>query len=127
MSEPQTLLIVDDEPELRALLAAYFVRRGFRVATAEGFESALAQIRAGNFDLVISDFLMKGRTGIELLRASPTDIPFLLLTGHSDLSREEAQREGAFDMVVKPVSFALLLETVRQALAQRRPQGRLAG
>ena len=68
MPNPPTLLVVDDEPELRGLLAEYFGRHGFAVSTAEDAAQARGRIAAARPDLAVLDINMPGENGLSLAR-----------------------------------------------------------
>ena len=102
------LLIVDDEPELRALLAEYFRRLGFEVEEKENAAAALEPALSGRFDCFIFDISMRETTGIELLqklRDRNVTTPALFLTALGDLDNKVAGFEaGADDYLQKPFS-----------------------
>jgi len=104
----KSLLIVDDEPELRTLLAEYFRRLGFEVEEKESAEEALEPAGSGRFDCFIFDVSMGGMTGVELLRRlrdRNITTPTLFLTALGDLDNKVAGFEaGADDYLQKPFS-----------------------
>ncbi|MDX6612434.1 MAG: two-component system, OmpR family, alkaline phosphatase synthesis response regulator PhoP [Blastocatellia bacterium] len=102
------LLIVDDEPELRTLLAEYFRRLGFEVEEKENGAAALEPALSGRFDCFIFDVSMPDMSGLELLqklRERNVSTPALFLTALGDLENKVAGFEaGADDYLQKPFS-----------------------
>ena len=98
---------------------------GFHVDVAEDAHAARLLLNEGNYDVVISDIIMPGMSGIELLKVqkeTAPDIPFVLITGHPNLaSASEAIRTGsAIDYLIKPVSGPELHKTLARALEIKR-------
>lgn len=102
------LLIVDDDADMRLLLAEYFRRLGFQVAERESGAAALEPAVAGKFDCFIFDVSMPGMSGLELLkqiRGRGVQTPALFLTAHDELDDKVAGFEaGADDYLAKPFS-----------------------
>ena len=102
------LLIVDDDADMRLLLAEYFRRLGFQVEERESGAEALEPATAGRFDCFILDVSMPGMTGFELLkrvRDRGVQTPALFLTAHDALDYKVAGYEaGADDYLAKPFS-----------------------
>jgi two-component system alkaline phosphatase synthesis response regulator PhoP len=102
------LMIVDDEFEMRTLLAEYFRRLGFEVAEKESAAAALQTVTTESFDCFILDVSMPEMSGIELLkklRDRGIDTPALFLTAHDMLDDKVAGFEaGADDYLAKPFS-----------------------
>ncbi|HYE65641.1 MAG TPA: response regulator transcription factor, partial [Pyrinomonadaceae bacterium] len=102
------LLIVDDDSEMRLLLAEYFRRLGFEVEERESGAAALEPAVAGDFDCFIFDVAMPGMTGIDLLRRvreRGVQIPAMFLTAHDAIDDKVAGFEaGADDYLAKPFS-----------------------
>src|SRR5205085_12463127 len=88
ISAGQRLLIVDDDPDLRMLLAGYFRRIGYEVEERESGMAAIEPAASGNFDCFILDVSMPGMTGIDLLRRvrdRGVKTPALFLTAHDTI------------------------------------------
>jgi two-component system alkaline phosphatase synthesis response regulator PhoP len=102
------LLIVDDDADMRLLLAEYFRRLGFQVVEHESGAAALEPATAGKFDCFIFDVSMPGMTGFELLkriRDRGVQTPALFLTAHDALDYKVAGYEaGGDDYLAKPFS-----------------------
>lgn len=121
------LMIVDDDAEMRALLAEYFRRLGFEVAEKESGAAALQTVASEHFDCFILDVAMPEMSGIELLkkmRDRGIDTPTLFLTAHDLLDDKVAGFEaGADDYLAKPFS-PRELEYRIEALLRRRSGGK---
>lgn len=100
------ILIVDDESDLAVGLKLYFRRRQFEVETAASAEQALERIRQSPPQLVITDLMLPGMSGLELLKHLKEQWPELfvvLITGYATVETAvQAIREGAFDYIAKP-------------------------
>ncbi len=121
--ENPSLIIVDDEPDLRELIASYLARHGFAVRTAASgreLDACLAQHAA---DLLILDVNMPGEDGFSIarrIRATST-LPILILTAATDVaSRVAALELGVDDYVTKPFDLRELWARVR-AILRRAP------
>lgn len=116
----RTVLIVDDEPNVRSTLESTFLLDGFSVLTAADGEAALARLERGGVDLVVSDLQMPGLDGQGLLRAMrerDDATPLIFLTAHGSVEKAVAAvREGAFDFLEKPPHADKLLLAARNAL-----------
>lgn len=116
------ILIVDDEASIRLTFEMFLAREGYGpITTASTFDEALAAIKTNTFDLIISDIVLEGERGTDLLckiRAAGIECPVVMVTGFPNLdSASEAVRYGAFDYISKPVNKETLLKFVRQALS----------
>ncbi len=119
------ILIVDDEESLRLTFAMFLTREGYgTVRAAATYQEALAAIKQQEFDLIISDIVLEGASGTDLLReirAAGIECPVVMITGFPNLeTAAEAVRLGAFDYIPKPVNKEALLRFTRQALQQWR-------
>jgi DNA-binding response OmpR family regulator len=129
MSINQSILVVDDEPNLRKTLALILQRAGYVVTTAGSADEAHQLLRAGAYGLVFLDIKMPDKSGLTLLseiRELYSEMPIVLLTAHASLdSAIEAVRKGADDYLLKPIDPPQILERVEQVLAkQRQPRRR---
>ena len=106
ISAGQRLLIVDDDPDLRMLLAGYFRRIGYEVEEKESAVDAIETAITGRFDCFIFDVSMPGMTGIDLLRRvrdRGIRTPAMFLTAHDTIDDKVAGFEaGADDYLGKP-------------------------
>lgn len=119
------ILIVDDEPPIRALFADH-LRESFDCVTASSADEALALLAASPFGLVISDMMMPGRNGVELLREITSKYPETAVIMVSGMERpqriRDALRLGAFDYLTKPCELDVLTLSVERALERRSLQ-----
>lgn len=118
------VLIVDDDPQLPRVFERILRGAGFSVEQAADGAQAVAALKRGGFDVVLSDIDMPGLDGIELLRVSHTldpDLPVVLITGSPAVETAIAALEhGALRYLVKPVPSAELARAVTQAAQLRR-------
>lgn len=124
---PATILIVDDEENLRLTLSRVLSKAGNTVTTAASGEEALRLLQAGAYELTFIDLLMPGMGGLKLLgelRRLYPEMPVLILTAHATLdSAIEAVREGARDYLVKPADPDLIIDRVEAIMEERaQPQ-----
>lgn len=124
--DPDRILLVDDDEDLRTLVGYNLERAGFAVTPAKDGLEALELLAGGTFDLVVSDVMMPRMHGFELcrrVREQPEldDIPFLFLTGKGDPDDQyRGLMGGADDYLAKPFDVAALLARVRGHLARRK-------
>lgn len=121
VNKESRILIVDDEASIRLTFEMFLAREGYtQVITAATFEEALTAIHDKELDLIISDIVLEGARGTDLLRKireTGIQCPVVMITGFPNLdSAAEAIRYGAFDYISKPVNKETLLRFVRQAL-----------
>jgi two-component system phosphate regulon response regulator OmpR len=120
-----TLLLVDDEAELRELLAEYFGRQGFAVRTAADAAEARRLLAEAAPDLALLDLNMPGENGLSLarwLREAHPGVAILMLTTASDaVDRVVGLELGADDYVAKPFDLRELLARVRAVLRRTQP------
>jgi DNA-binding response OmpR family regulator len=123
----QTILVVDDEPQIVRLLRAYLEEAGFRVVIASDGEQALYVARHEKPDLVVLDLLMPRMDGLEFTRRirRERDVPIIMLTARAEETDRIVGLElGADDYVTKPFSPRELVARVRAVLrrAQAPPE-----
>ena len=124
-----SVLVVDDEADIRALIDEILSEEGYAVTVAGDANEARAARGEKKFDLVLLDIWMPGTDGISLLREwsepGEPECPVVMMSGHGTVDTAvEATRLGAFDFVEKPLSLAKLLHTVERAIeASRKPSG----
>jgi len=119
------ILVVDDEESLRHTFKIFLKREGYGpIVLASSFEEAVSAINTQSFDLVISDIVLGGSTGIDLLkriRELNISCPVIMVTGYPNVdTASDALRFGAFDYIQKPVEKEQLLKTARLALQQQQ-------
>jgi DNA-binding response OmpR family regulator len=122
---PSVILIIDDDPAIREILAILLEAEGYVVEEAEDADSGLARLARDGIDLVIVDMMLPGVDGLEFCRAvrgrsATADVPIVVVTASIDRSaREAALAAGADDFVAKPVDAAELYNRVRTCLERR--------
>ncbi len=118
------IMVVDDEPDIRALVKDILEDEGYAVGIAQDGASARSLLLEHAPDLVLLDIWMPDIDGISLLQewvAAGLRAPVVMVSGHGTVeSAVEATRLGAFDFIEKPLSLGKLLQTVQKALAQGR-------
>ena len=116
---PATVLVVDDEPMVREVVAQYLQRDGMRVHEAADGSAALAWLGANTPDLVVLDVMLPGTDGLTILRSLRAEraVPVILLTARAEeVDRVLGLELGADDYVVKPFSPRELAARVRSVL-----------
>jgi twitching motility two-component system response regulator PilH len=114
----KSILIVDDSATDRQYLSDLLSKNGFKVATAENAEEALAKAKQLRPDLVLMDIVMPGQNGFQATRTLSKDeatkqIPIIICTSKGqDTDKAWGMRQGARDYVVKPVSGPELLAKI---------------
>jgi DNA-binding NtrC family response regulator len=120
------LIIVEDEETLCESLKRVLSREGYGVDTASSAEAALEMLGRSAYDLIITDIILPGMNGIELLRSvrekNPEQI-IVVMTAYASLETAvEALRAGAYDYIVKPVMHEEIKQIVRNAIRQKTLQ-----
>ena len=125
MSRPKSILIVEDEPDLRRGLRDNFELEGYQVLEAGVASTAAGYWLADSPDLVILDIKLPGKDGFQLLaeiRAAKRDTPVIILTARGEVwDRVRGFRLGCDDYVVKPFSLMELLERAAAVLRRSQP------
>ena len=118
-----TILIVEDEETLRESLGRLFKKSGYRVDTAGAAEDALGMCEDGMYDVIISDILLPGMDGIEMMGALRETLPeqvFIIMTAYASLDTAvRALRAGAYDYIMKPVMHEEIKQVVKNAIRER--------
>lgn len=119
------ILVVDDDPDLRALVQRYLAKAGYDVATAENAPEAHKRLRERVPDLIVSDINMPGMTGDELVFALKVDpafkkVPVVYLTG-LEPDAKLAKRTLGLPLLSKPVVEKDLLLIVESQLPRKKP------
>ena len=120
-----TVLVVDDERSNVESLEKIFLREGMRVARrASDAKHALELVRTHRVHVVLTDLMMPGTTGLELLRAVKQvapDVEVVLMTAYGSVEAAvSAMREGAYDFVEKPLKRLTIVKSVRKAAERQR-------
>ncbi len=128
------ILVVDDEADIRELVAAILEDEGYAVRTAQDSDTALAAVRARKPSLLVLDIWMKGGglDGLELLdvvKALDPDLPVIMISGHGNIETAvSAIKRGAYDFVEKPFKsdrLTLMVTRALEASGLRRENERL--
>ncbi len=125
MARTPRVLVVDDDRVTRALLEEILAKEGYQTDSADSGEAAVEKVKQSrDFDLVISDIRMGGKSGLDLLReirALGAEIEVILITGFGSMETAvEAVREGAFDYVSKPFKIDEIKLAAKRAITQRQ-------
>jgi two-component system KDP operon response regulator KdpE len=121
---PSTILVVDDEPQIRRVLRTTLTSHGYVVIEARSGDEALDLIRREHADLILLDVNMPGRSGLETCREirSSSDVPIIMLTvRNTERDKVQALDAGADDYVVKPFGAEELMARIRAALRRTAP------
>ena len=116
---PQTILVVDDEPQLVKVLRGYLEQAGFRVVTAQDGQMALTQYKHEKPDLILLDLNLPGMDGIEVARRlrAMSNVPMIMVTARvEETDRLIGLELGADDYVTKPFSPREVVARVRAVL-----------
>lgn len=120
---PQRVLVVDDEESVRFFLMRGLQKAGYAVDEAADGASAVARLSAVPYDVVLTDLVMPGVSGLEVLAAVhelDRDSVVILMTAHGTVENAiDALRKGAFDYITKPFELKELLVTIERGLERR--------
>jgi two-component system copper resistance phosphate regulon response regulator CusR len=119
------LIIIEDDEKTSGALKSGLEQEGFSVATAKTGEDGFFRLNTETFDLVVLDWMLPGRSGLEILKALRSrgaQMPVLLLTARDAVDdRVHGLESGADDYLVKPFAFAELVARVRTLLRRATP------
>jgi DNA-binding NtrC family response regulator len=125
----ERILVVDDDKAFRVAALALLQDEGFAVTAAVSGAEALQKVADTHFDLILSDLVMEGMNGMQLLQHIKQKLPdacVIMITGFGSIKTAvEAMREGAYDYLTKPCNNDELLIRVRRALTERRKSAEL--
>src|SRR5512137_80347 len=121
-AKPLDVWVVDDDASIRWVLERALRQAGVDTRSYDNADAALAALRQGAPDVLVTDIRMPGRSGLEMLeeiRAKRPRLPVIVMTAHSDLeSAVAAYQGGAFEYLPKPFDIDQAVELVRRAAAQ---------
>lgn len=123
MMSPYSLLLIDDDAEIRSLLTEYFTRSGFSVIALPDGEKLMQTLQQQAVDLIILDVMMPGMDGFTLCRMvrNTSSVPIIMLTAASDETDKVIGLElGADDYLAKPFSARELLARVKALLRRNQ-------
>ena len=117
----ETLLIAEDEPSVRSLVASSLRRDGYRLLIAASAEEALATAQAhdGPIDLLLTDAMMPGKSGVELaslMRTQRPGIPVILMSGYTEETLNVPSSKEPIELLQKPFSPRDLRRRIREVL-----------
>jgi putative nucleotidyltransferase with HDIG domain len=119
----ETILVVDDEESIRAVVGEYFRRRGYQVVTAGDGAAALDILDRGGVDCCFTDINMPGMNGLDLaerIHLADNTLPVIVMTGYPSLDASiHTLRNGVVDFLVKPVNLKQMELSLRRAIRQR--------
>ncbi len=122
----KSILIVEDEETLRESMKRIFAKEGYSVDAAESAEQGLDLLEGNVYDVIISDIILPGMDGIEMLGRVRELIPdqiFIVVTAYASLDTSvKALRAGAYDYIMKPIIHEEIKQIVRNALRQKSLQ-----
>src|SRR5580700_3159361 len=120
---PSTILLADDEPNIRRVFEALFIKEGHTVLTAENGKKALELAAAHQVDMLITDLIMPDMSGVEVLQKVKQLHPHssaIIVTAYGSIkSAVEAMRFGAFNYIQKPFDLDEVKLLVRKGLEYR--------
>jgi two-component system, NtrC family, response regulator AtoC len=129
MTDREHILVVDDDKAFRVATKTLLEDERYRVTCTPSGEEALAKLESDSFDLVLSDMVMGGMGGIELLKElkhRTPDLPVIMVTGFGSIATAvEAMHLGAVDYLTKPSNNDELLIKIRKALTLQRNEREL--
>ena len=118
------ILIADDETSVRKLLSRSLTDKDYDCTAVPDGSDALHEMESGEFDVVLLDMNMPGKSGIETLKEITSKYPdtvVIMVTSLSDIDTAiEAMKQGAYDYILKPVDLDILMVSIDKALDRRR-------
>ena len=121
-----SVLIIDDEPGIRSFLQKGMEKRFGLVELAEGISTAIALTERCNFDLIIADIRLPGRSGVEWvtqLREQGSTPSVIFITAHASVETAiDALRAGAADFILKPFRMEQIMASVERCMESQRMQ-----
>lgn len=132
MESSATVLIADDDPNLRKTARILLETNGYRVIEAENGEVALRRMREDSPDVALVDVVMPGSCGHDVLAGVGEDWesapPIIMMTGYASIDTVvELMRKGACDCLAKPFEESDLLEKIERALGATTPENESEG
>ncbi|OKL40942.1 sigma-54-dependent transcriptional regulator [Pontibacter flavimaris] len=117
------ILLIDDDPAFCLMLRGFLQRQQYEVATAYTANDGLRQLKAQSFDLILTDFRLPDKDGLELLtqiRVLTQEVPVILMTTYADIrTAVRAIKMGAFEYITKPINPDETLLVIKNALAKK--------
>ncbi len=123
MEQPDRILIVDDDPEIRSLLVDYLDRNGYQAHAVADGRSLWPLLQQRRFDLLILDLMLPGEDGLDICRRlrADSDLPIIMLTARGEeTDRIVGLEMGADDYLPKPFNPRELLARIKRVLGRTR-------
>ncbi len=126
MKKQTRILLVDDDTTAMSLLKDVLDEKGYSVDMAPDVDSAIEKLEHFNYQAIVTDLKMPGKSGMELLEFSVAhfpEIPVIMLTGYGTIQNAvQALKKGAFDYIAKPVQVDELAIVLKKAIKQKKLQ-----
>lgn len=126
--QSKNILVIEDDASLRSAIETFLLRLKYKVTSYRDAQSALPRIEKGPCDLILSDVMMPGLSGYDLLRRVNTlsePVPLILMTAYGTIEKAvTAMKSGAYDFLVKPFSLQVLEVAVQSAFLDRQQKGK---
>jgi DNA-binding NtrC family response regulator len=122
--DPRSILVIDDDPDMRRLLSDFLLRSGYHVLEASNGKDAIFLVESERVDVAILDKEMPGMNGLDVLsflsRRCP-ELPVIFITafGGRDVA-EESRRRGAWFYIEKPFRVTAIVDTIHAVLDRPR-------
>lgn len=117
------ILLVDDERNILIVISKFLRQEGFIIETARSFDEAVSRLSVSDFDLVLTDMKLPGRSGLDLLKWTKErkpDLPVIVITAYGSIENAvEAMKSGATNYLTKPVEYDEMLAVINHVLMQR--------
>jgi DNA-binding NtrC family response regulator len=127
VGKPPSILVVDDDPEMRELLLDVLGNEGYEVAEAKDGTEAVLALRAREFDIILMDKNMPGPSGLDLLPGFRRVCPrsqIIMMTAFGDVpSYMDAVEKGAVEYLFKPFRMEEMKAAIVKALASKAGRG----
>jgi DNA-binding NtrC family response regulator len=123
----KTILVIEDDPDVLAMLIKHLTHQGFDVVTAKDGMQGLKRLKAGGYDLVVTDIVMPYVSGTGLvtaLKESKPEIPVIAITGYGQEPEAVATEKKADLVLSKPVKMADLKEHISRLLDLSKSENR---
>lgn len=122
------ILLVDDENAVQETLKGYLRRDGHEVHTVSSYNSAISWLQSETADLIVTDVILGNKTGLDLLRVAKDyqpETPVIVITGQPSLNTATlCVKDGAFDLLEKPLEQSDFIDATRRAIKKRRRRKR---
>lgn len=123
-SEKTSILILDDEPIVGKRLQPSLERKGYEVEVFTAGSEAMARLAQRRFDIVITDLVMEGMDGMQVLTAVKEQYPeteVIVITGYATMEKvRETFNRGGFDFLAKPFKLGEIVEVIASAVAAQK-------